>query len=271
MNMTTSVKLSMAALLASALASIASAQITTPFPTTNVFADPGPPNAAQFQADLGDLYFNSSADVPSSIQSWNPGPVDFSAALGGDPFLAEGGTVNVTYIGKTAGWNNTLLYTQSDAPTVYHPLVTQIGAATTNLHSGYQTEVSYAAGTELEFWLNSGGDATQGGLFSAFGAANLFAGADTTSHVRWSTRDVTTTYFDGSSWVTNEVPTLLIGFEDTRKGVSFYDGDFNDLVLAFQFLPNQSVPVPEASTYGLIGAAGLIGLASLRRFKRKAA
>jgi len=269
--MTTSVKLAVTAMVASALVSIASAQITTPFPTTNLFADPGPPNAAQFHTDLGDLYFNSSADVPSSIQGWNPGPVDFTAALGGNPFEADGGTVNVTYLGKTAGWQNTLLYTQSDAPTDYHPLVTKIGNPATNLHSGFQTEVSYAAGTQLEFWLNSGGASNQGGLFSAFGSANLYAGSDSTSHVRWSTRDVTTTYFDGSSWVTAEVPTLLIGFEDTRKGVSFYDGDFNDLVLAFQFLPSQSVPVPESSTYGLIGAAGLLGLVGLRRFKRKAA
>ncbi len=269
--MTTTVKLTLAATVAAALVSIASAQITTVFPTTNVFADPGPPNAGQFHTDLGDLYFNSSADVPSSIQTWHPGPVDFTAALGGNPFKADGGTVNVTYLGKTAGWDNTLLYTQSDAPTTYHPLVTKIGAPTTDLASGYTTEVSYAAGTQLEFWLNSGGSTSQGGLFSAFGSANLAAGSDTSSHVRWSTRDVTTTYFDGSSWVTAEVPTLLIGFEDTRKGVSFYDGDFNDLVLAFQFLPTQSVPVPESSTYGLIGAAGLLGLVGLRRFKRKAA
>jgi len=269
--MTTSVKLTMAAMFASALVSIASAQITTPFPTTNLFADPGPPNSLSFAADLGDLYFNSSSDVPSVIQTWNHGPVDFTAALGGNPFNPEGGTVNVTYIGKTAGWQNTLLYTDSAAPTTYNPLVTKIGAPTTLLHSGYQTEVNYAAGTQLEFWLNSGGASNQGGLFSAFGSANLFAGSDHTSHVRWSTREVTTTYLSGSSWITAEVPTLLIGFEDTRKGVSFYDGDFNDLVLAFQFLPSQSVPVPESSTYGLIGAAGLLGLVGLRRFKRKAA
>ena len=268
--MTTTVKLALTASFAAALVSIASAQITTPFPTTNVFADPGPPNAAQFHADLGDIYFNSSVDVPSVIQTWNPGPVNFTTALGGNPFDPAGGTVNVTYIGKTAGWDNTLLYANSSAPTAYVPLVTKIGAATTDLHSGYQTEVSYAAGTSLEFWLNSGGASNQGGLFSAFGSANLFAGSDTTSHVRWSTRDVTTTYFDGSAWVTTEVPTLLIGFEDTRKGVSFYDGDFNDLVLAFQFLPSQSVPVPEPATYGLIGAVGLLGLVSLRRFKRQA-
>ncbi|PTY06460.1 hypothetical protein DB347_12885 [Opitutaceae bacterium EW11] len=110
-----------------------------------------------------------------------------------------------------------------------------------------------------------------GGLFYAFDG-NRFSGSDSSVHTRWQVRDVTTTYFNGVTTVTEAVPTLLVGFEDTRLGVSFYDGDFNDFVFGFQFLPTQSnTPVPEPSTYGLLGGVALMGLVALRRFKRKAA
>ena len=267
-TMTTTAKLTLAAALAASLLSVGSAQITPPFPAgVNAFTNPGPPNMAQFTADLGDLYFNSTATVPSEIQTWNPGPVNFTAALGGNPFKAEGGSVQVIEIGKTAGWENDFVVSNSASPGTYTPLLTDINAG--NLHSGFQTSVEYAAGTTLEFWLNSGGDIGQGGLFSAFGANNLFAGTDTSSHVRWQTRAVTTTFFNGTSTVTQDITTLLIGFEDARNSVSFYDADFNDFVVGFQFLPSQLPPVPEPSTYGLLGGIALVGLVSARRFKRK--
>jgi hypothetical protein len=270
------IKSTLAAAFAASLVSIASAQIVPPYPSgIQNFADPGLPNRTQFAADLGDIYFDSNANVPSEIQGWNAGPVDFTAALGGNPFLAEGGTVSTIFIGETAGWKNDFAYAASGSPTTYVPLVTDIENSLTgpggNIRSGWETQVSYAAGQTLEFYLNSGGDIGQGGLFSAFGSSNQFAGSDTSSHVRWTTRSVTTTYFDGSNWITAGVPTLLVGFEDTRKGISFYDADYNDLVVAFQFLPNQVQAVPEASTYGLLGAAALLGLVGFRRFKRKAA
>lgn len=268
--MTTTVKLTLAAALAASLLSVGSAQITPPFPTgVNAFTNPGPPNMGQFAADLGDLYFNSTANVPSEIQTWNAGPVNFAAALGGNPFKPDGGAVQVIQLGKTSDWTNDFVVSNSSSPMTFTPLLTDISSS--NIHSGWTTSVEYAAGTSLEFWLNSGGDIGQGGLFSAFGSTNLFAGTDTTSHVRWTTRDVTTTFFNGTTTVTQDIKTLLVGFEDTRTGISFYDGDFNDFVVGFQFLPSQLPPVPEPSTYGLLGGVALVGLVAARRFKRKSA
>ena len=273
--MTTSVKLTFAA-AAAALVSTASAQIVPQLPGgIDYFAAPSyAANVAQYQADLGDLYFDSNATVPSSIQLWNDGPVDLASALGGNPWSSQGGSVKVIFLGETAGWTNDFVFTSSDAPGSINPLITNIENSTLtpgNIVSGEETVVSYGAGSTLDFWLNSGGSATQGGLFSAFTSENLFAGSDTSVHTRWSIRNVTTTYFDGSSVVTAEIPTVLIGFEDVRQGVSFYDADFNDFVVGFQFLPEQDVPVPEPSTYGMIGVAALGALIAARRFKRKAA
>lgn len=274
--MTTSVKSSLAAGIAATLVSIASAQMVPPFSDVpSAFTTPSyASNVALYQAQLGDLYFDSDANVPSSVQTWNHGPVDVAAALGGSPWKAEGGSVKAIFLGETAGWANDFGYTPSSAPDTYVPLATNIENAldgTGTIQSGFETTVNYAAGTTVDFWLNSGGPIGMGGLFYAFDG-NRFSGSDSSVHTRWQVRDVTTTYFNGVTTVTEAVPTLLVGFEDTRLGVSFYDGDFNDFVFGFQFLPTQSnTPVPEPSTYGLLGGVALMGLVALRRFKRKAA
>lgn len=271
--MTTSVKITLAA-VAAALVTSASAQIVPPLPTgvDNFSAPTFASNVAQYQADLGDLYFDSNANVPSSIQGWNDGPVDLASALGGSPWLAQGGSVKAIFLGDTAGWKNDFVSSQSDAPTSYNTIITDIEnnyLNPGNVRSGDETVISYDAGTTLDFWLNSGGPVGDGGLYSAFTSENRFAGSDTSVHTRWSIRNVTTTYFNGSSVVTAEIPTILIGFEDVRQGRPYYDADFNDFVVGFQFLPSQNVPVPEPSTYGLIGAAALVGLVAYRRNKRK--
>ncbi len=264
------VKTTLAALTAAALAITASAQITPGFSSTNAFGAPSATNAALYTAQLGDLYFDSDANVPSAIQTWTDGPVNLAAALGSSPWLAAGGSVKVIFLGETAGWKDDFGFTRSTAPGTYNPLVTDIENSLTpppgNIQSGWETFVDYAAGSTLDFWVNSGGDVGQGGLFSAFGTANQFSGTDMGNHVKWSTRSVNTNYFNGTSFVTAPVTTLLVGFEDTRRGVSFFDGDFNDVVVAFQFLPTQ--PIPEPSTYGLIGGLALLGLVGYRRFKR---
>lgn len=274
--MTKSVKLTFAAALAATLATVSSAQITPPFGSgVNAFGDPGIPNNIQYQADLGDLYFDSDATVPSSIQTWSDGPVNLATAFGGNPWKAEGGTVKTIFLGETAGFKNDFGFTPSNAPGTYTPLVTDIENSLVspfgNIRSGWETQVSYAAGTSLDFFLNSGGQPGEGGLYYAFGGANEYSGSDTSVHTRWTVRNVTTTYFNGVTTVTEDIATLLVGFEDVRLGHSYYDADFNDFVVGFQFLPSQLPPVPEPSTYGLLGGIALMGLVAVRRFKRKAA
>jgi hypothetical protein len=265
-----------AAIAALALVPIAQAQLSPPLPGgISTFAPPAyGANVAQYAADLGDLYFDSDVTVPSSIQTWNNGPVNLPSVFGSTPFLAAGGSVKVIFLGETAGWTNDFVYSASNTPGTYTPLATDIEnslvAPFGNVRSGHETVVSYNAGATLDFWVNSGGPIGEGGLFPAFSANNQFAGTDATIHTRWNTRMVTTTYFNGSSVVTQDILTLLVGFEDVRAGNAYYDADYNDFVVGFQFLPTQT-PIPEPSTYGLIGAAALLGVIALRRAKRKAA
>ncbi len=270
--------------LSGVLALSAGAQIVPPFPAgIDTFGSASYNNTtlwAQNDANsLGDLYFDSEGTESSVVSSWASGPINLAAALGSNPWLPTGGSVQVIFLGETAGWENDFGYITSSSPAVYNPLITNIenskdnNVAGANIASGEVTTVNYSAGQTLDFFLNSGGNPAdnQGGMFFAFSSNNLFAGSDVTSNVKWTTRDVETTYFNGTSVVTNNVKTLLVGFEDVRDGVWFGDNDANDLVMAFQFLPTQPNPVPEPSTYGLIGAVALMGLVIRRRMVAKKA
>jgi len=201
-----SLKYTLAVAVAAGLVSTASSQITPAFPSgVNQFTAPAfASNVGTYSAALGDLYFDSAANVPSSVQTWTLGPVNLATVFGSNPFLAGGGSVKTIYLGETAGWTDDFGFVSSATPTVHTALVTDILSNNVpvpggNVVSGQETSVNYAAGTTLDFFLNSGGDLSQGGLFYAFGGANEFSGSDTATHVRWSTRDVPTTFFNGTS------------------------------------------------------------------------
>ena len=237
------------------------------FTPTNLFTAPSSAILAQRNTQLGtgmtefgqNLYLDNTATYLDVVSSWNNGPLNLSSA-----FNPAGGQVRVIYIGKSALWQNSLGYVveppmpNTSNPADYHPLVTGITGA--NVTSGYDTTVSYAAGKTLDFFINSGGGLTQGGVFYALGTPNQLSGTDTSLHIHWDSA-VLPTLDHGP------LTTYFIGFEDERNTVSFYDGDFTDLLIGLQFLPT---PVPEPSTYGLIGAALLLGLIGYKRFKSAA-
>jgi len=262
------VKYSLVALAAAALASVASAQIT-PRPLTwssagvdglNSFTNYlTPAQQADFAAAGLNIASNGNVALPSGFTLGTP-----SIAL--NPL---GGSVKVFFIGESAGWLNDLGYVVNPqsatltSPSVYNPLVVNIQGnplppasplGDGNLQDNTFATVSYGAGDKLDFFLNGvGGGGIDGGTWFVFGTPNQFAGGDNSIHTKYEYLTIA------------GVSTLVIALEDSRRSAA--DGDFSDVLIAFQ---GTGTPVPEPSTYGLIGAAALLGLVGLRRFKRKA-
>ncbi len=283
------------ATIAAALASVASAQIL-PNPTgVNLFNNPlFAGNTANYTTAFGtgvspngNLYIDSGANItPPAIVGWNNGVAPFPT------FSATGGTVKAIFLGETAGNLNDFGY-------VKFPNVGGIGSTSNlsylatdienslsgvgNVKSGQEAYVNYGAGETVDFFLyNSGSPYVNGGLGAWFvlGQGGLEAylhgqALPGYQHYRWTTQQVWTEYVDANgNFTAGLVDTLLVSFEDftfaqtnpnDAPPIIIPGADYSDFIFAFQFLPSQAVPEP--STYGLMGAAALLGLVGYRRFK----
>jgi hypothetical protein len=284
----------LAASLAVAMVSSVSAQIN-PNPTgVNLFTNPlFAQNAANYDAAFhsggpnGDLYIDSGANVtPPAIAGWNNGVAPFPT------FNAGGGSVKVIFLGETAGNLNDFGYVKfpnvggiTDTANLSY-LATDIENAYTgggNISSGQEAYVHYNAGETVDFFLYNSGNpfADQGlGAWFVLGQGGLEAYLHNQAipgyqHYRWTTQSVWTKYAQSDGTIVDGfVDTLLVSFEDftfaqtnpnDANPIAIPGADYSDFIFAFQFLPSQAVPEP--STYGLMGAAALLGLVGYRRFK----
>jgi len=211
-------------------------------------------------------------------------PSGLTAAL--NTVNTDGGTIRGIYTGESAGWLNDFGYTYHKSPvtdpansfTVAKGIQT-VGSP--NISFGQYVDVNLLPGeaSTFDFWLNASGRFSNGdtvlsaaGVYTAFDATNSDPYLQQ-GNVRWTQSPIELNTWVAADNKYEDVSTYLVSFEDWRLNAQD-DADFSDFILAVQLYdangtPLGGNPVPEASTYGLFGAAGLLGLAALRR--RKAA
>jgi hypothetical protein len=280
-----------AATVAAALASVASAQINPAnIPAgVNQFNNPTyAANVASYAAAFTGLYVDSGANTAiPQVALWTSSSVSLPSVT----FAAGGGSVKTIFLGETAGNRNDFGYvkfpnvggitTESNLNWLATGIENSLDGSG-NVKSGQESYVHYSAGQSVDFFLyNSGNPHNDQGLGAWFVLnlggleAYLHNGAVANyAHYKWTTKMVETTYVNGlGQVVTGDVETLLVSFEDftvqqnpnQNNPIDIPNADYSDFIFAFQFLPNQAVPEP--STYGLMGAAALLGLVGYRRFK----
>jgi hypothetical protein len=229
------------------------------------FSDAGSPPLSEFDSDTGiEFSLQEYGTKPSGINGAN----GWSNAANFAVTLEAGDTVIVTFLGKTAGWLNDFglnLGGSNAYGAGASTLWSSIDNGTPPVGDQFSFTMADDSGpTSIDFWLNSDA-APMGGTYSVF---------DPSSSVPWNSGLPDFNYsafgklfdvFDDGAGAARRV--LVVAIEDWRD----FDADFTDMFFAIEIYDRtgeSQFPVPEPSTYGLIGAALLMGLVAIRRMRR---
>ncbi|OPZ78494.1 MAG: hypothetical protein BWY79_00756 [Actinobacteria bacterium ADurb.Bin444] len=190
--------------------------------------------------------------------------------------------IEVVFLGETAGWWNDFGYTKNGVDTLLADSVQTINKnGPKNRWFGDNLVLTLDPGESLDFFVTGSGvfgDNTstfptvgsEGGKYYVFDTdLNVPAGSDMQSYFGVLTPYSSVRDTDAIPGILAD-PFLVFGFEDIRERGANRDSDFNDFIFALRATYDKPFgdPVPEPSTYGLIGAAALLALVGYRRFKK---
>ncbi len=209
--------------------------------------------------------------APTGLKDTIPNP--FSNPLSSTKNL----TVEVVFLGETAGWWDDLGYTLNGTTDVILADSIQTVGWQQNRFFGDYAYINLKPGQSLDLFVTGTGVSSDvqddlasiganGGKYYVYDPANNTPSYSTQQSYFGSLVPIAsvrgTDYLD---------PFTIVAFEDIRQRGAGRDSDFNDLIFAFR--AGYDIPqggVPEPSTYGLIGAAALLGLIGYRRYAKKA-
>lgn len=199
--------------------------------------------------------------------NWSPGLIGPLAGT------EKGLVVETLFLGETAGWWDDWGYRLNGVDYLLSDGVQSIGWQANRAFGDYMYFTLYEGDT-LDFFVTGSGISSKDGAITVGDKGGKYYVFDKSLNL--PNPDAPNSYYGilnpeisarSEAYIT--VPYTVMGFEDISNNP---DGDFNDFLFAFR--AGEDIPqggVPEPSTYGLIGAAALLGLVGVRRFKAKKA
>jgi hypothetical protein len=212
--------------------------------------------------------------------NWGLSNSSVSAALA--KLNLTGGSIRIIFTGEDAGWTDSLGYTYTgNAKSVGSSFtlfdrIEANGPNTVNTWFGDSADITLGAGaaSTFDFWYSAAGKDGPGPYSSTSKDGGVYSMFSSTSNVRFAESPLWVNTWISATSTYENVATYLVSFEDwnvkTAPNSSYLD--YSDAMFAIQFFGPDGKPfspVPEPSTYGLIGAAALLGLVAVRRFKNK--